>query len=1123
MADASHTGRPRRSKNGSRRPAAGGAASRGRAAPQAKARPKTQPAPKTKAAARPPVEQRPPHHSARLSVPARPPDQLVRRRLVDNIHENIHRKVFLISAAAGYGKSSLLAAFAAETIHRLAWLQLDETDRDLVVLITDLTNALAEPFPGFVSQVPRLAAEPGAAPKNLAAALVGEIERELDEYFVLALDDFHRLEGAPAIIEFFNGLVEYLPDQAHLLLAGRALPELQFPRLAARQQIAGLSEEDLRFRPDEVQELLRLRNRVDMPPSAAEALVANTEGWITGILLTTHLMWQGLMAHLVAARETESPLFDYLAIEVLDQQPEPLRQFLLESSVLPEMEPQTCDQVLGRADSARLLRLAENQRLFVSAVGNEFRTYQYHNLFRDFLQQQLRRQSPARLKQLQARAAEWYAANDMPEAALTYFVEAGELDRAAEVAESHARSMYTSGRRATLSRWVEQLAPVARQAPRLHVLLATIEIDSGNLPRAAGLLRLAGEAYTEHGNEGGLVEVDLRRAWGLIRQNQFQPALELASAAAARARRLGLPASEATGLRYMGRCLTDLGRAAEAEQPLKAAADLLGQEGQTDGLALTLHDLANSYRMRGLTMQASEAQRQALALMRSAQLVGPLSALLNDIAWDLHMLGQYEGALATYAEGMDWARRSGNALSQLTIAIGQADVLADLGETAQASALYRQALGKAETSGEWTMVVYLQCALARQDRRAGNYAGALEWLRRAERAANGRRVSVPMANIAALRGVVLTETGQLEKGKKLLAGTLAALEQTEVPVDLAQCLFFYACAEFRSGETAAAAALVGRALSVAEAVGYDQMLLTEAEQAADMLAACRGWPELEPRVGGLLARARGLSQMRARLAERGALPSGPAAAPAPRHGLEARLLGMGQVCRDGREIAKGDWHSQRPRELFFWLIDCAPVSRDRALAVFWPDMEQTRAVANMHQTLYRLRRAVGEEVVVLDASGFRLAPGLILRSDVAQFEAVARAALGFNHSDLRRLGALEAAVALYTGDYLTDISTEWAAARRHSLLQTFVRLLSEYADELMTLARFAEARANLERALALEPLRDDLHGRMLVCLAALSRRHEVVDHYRRYRDTLRTELGLDPPPDIRSLYSRLIA
>src|SRR5690606_24833719 len=127
----------------------------------------------------------------------------------------------------------------------------------------------------------------------------------------------------------------------------------------------------------------------------------------------------------------EDPLFDYLAAEVLEQQPEPLRQFLMESAVLPEMEPDVCDAVLDRADSADMLRQAESQRLFVSAVGEDTKAYQYHHLFRDFLQAQLRAHAPDRLRALQVRAAEWFEQAGMPEAAVTYYTLAGSLERAA--------------------------------------------------------------------------------------------------------------------------------------------------------------------------------------------------------------------------------------------------------------------------------------------------------------------------------------------------------------------------------------------------------------------------------------------------------------------------------------------------------------------------------------------------------------------------------------------------------------------------------------------------------------------------------------------------------------------
>ncbi|HZY45952.1 MAG TPA: hypothetical protein VFF70_14535, partial [Anaerolineae bacterium] len=362
---------------------------------------------------------------AKFTLPPRPHDLLRRSRLLDFLHEHIQLRLNLVCAAAGYGKTSLLIDFTHDTDYPVAWCRLDESDADWVVLVSDLLTAIRSPFPGFRSMLPQLIGQ--TEPADLANVLIREIETNIDQYFILVMDDFHLVQSSPDVIRFVDALLANLPEQAHLIISGRALPPLKMTALVAHQQVAGLSEEHLRFNTAEVQGLIQLRNDVAVSEAEAEKIAANTEGWITGILLTAHLMWQGLIANLMRARQSEAPLYEYLADEVLNEQPEPFRRFLMESAVLPEMEPSVCDAVLGRLDSADLLQQAETGRLFVSVVGNEFLTYQYHHLFREFLITKLNDQSPDRLKELRRRAANWYSDNAMPEAAVTFYVLAGDL------------------------------------------------------------------------------------------------------------------------------------------------------------------------------------------------------------------------------------------------------------------------------------------------------------------------------------------------------------------------------------------------------------------------------------------------------------------------------------------------------------------------------------------------------------------------------------------------------------------------------------------------------------------------------------------------------------------------
>ncbi|MBI3360187.1 MAG: hypothetical protein HY023_03660 [Chloroflexi bacterium] len=433
--------------------------------------------------------------------------------------------------------------------------------------------------------------------------------------------------------------------------------------------------------------------------------------------------------------------------------------------------------------------------------------------------------------------------------------------------------------------------------------------------------------------------------------------------------------------------------------------------------------------------------------------------------------------------------------------------------------MYRRAIRLAESLGEIGFLAYLFRALARLERWSGNYLGALEWLRRAELAPASSQANSPGSNSQSMRGAILLEMGHAEDALALLDQTCAELEQAGAIVDLAQGRLTLARAQFRCGREAEAFASLRQAFTLAEQVGYDQMLVAEALAARDVLESARAAPGIGLKATALIGRAEAaqavLTHIRAR--------SEPILASRPPT-IEVRALGGSRVLREGAEIAPGDWASQQARELFLYLVEAAPVRREHILEIFWPDTTSARATANFHGVLHRLRRAVGRDVVVFHAERgeYRLSPGLEIAYDADRFERSARAALAIAADDPRRAASLAAAIELYGGDYLADLPVEWALERRRALCDLYVEVLCESADQLMRLTRYAEARQTLARALAREPLRDDLHSLMLRCLAAMGRRHEVVEHYQRYRQTLRAELGLDPPAESRALYARLI-
>ena len=1060
------------------------------------------------------------HHGSRPSrytVPRTPPDLLERPRLLEFLQRHLNRKLILVCASPGYGKTALAVNFAHQADFPLAWLSLDETDRDIVTIVGDLFQALHRALLDWLPPPPETLGLPSAAsqPVSLGLALTQALDQAATDFTVLVIDDFHLVDDSPAVIEFFDSFIESLPPQLHVILLSRRIPPLKIASLAARQEIAGISEEHLRFTAAEVQALLQKRNNLTLPTNDAETLVSHTEGWITGILLSSQLIWRGLLSNVGMGRDQYGMVYDYLAEEVLEQQPQDLRLFLMEAAVLPEMDPPSCDAILERSDSAKMLDQVEARRLFVTAVGEPQPSYRFHHLFREFLSARLRQRNPLRMQSLQRRAAEWYAQNGLPEAAFNLFIAAGDQTKAGALADAQATPLFEAGRREILLEWARQLKDIALDVPRLQLVVTDTLIDRGEIDKAEEAAAIAQAGFERRLDREGLVRVEVRNAWLCVQRRDFAEGLRGAIAVLERGEDEVQLADRALAARYAGRCELELNRPRESLEHLRQSSNWFASINHEFNHALALTDLALVLRVLGQTAEVAQVQQKSLNIWRKMGVPGPIARVLNNIGYDLHMLGQYQSARATYQEAIDWARKAGERQTQANILVSQADLLRDLGEGQWAADLYSNALKIAQESGDNSLQGYVFWEMADLNRSARNFPAALEWLRRADLAV-GQPSLTPPARHAGLHGAILTEMGDIQAGRLKLEEAQGRLEASEGSYsDVAWVLLLLARCQFRLGWLEKSEASLNRALKLARDLGYDQMLVREAEPCRDLLEGFADSAELGPQVRALLARARAMVAQKDELV-------GPAHPEAPSP-IQIHALGPARVVVKGREVQRSEWVSQRARELFFFLVDRAPVNRDELLATFWPDIPQGRALTNLYQTLYRLRRALGEEVVVLREQTCHFSEALEMRYDVATFEGLARGAIAMPFQDLRRVGALEAAIQAYSGEYLAYLPVDWARQRREELSEEFVRVLREYADELISVTRYAEARAALTRALAAEPLRDDLHQRMLKVLAAQGRVHEVVDHYQHYCEALRREMGLDPPSETRSLYGSLIS
>ena len=345
--------------------------------------------------------------ATKLHLPASGPGQVPRPRLLARLDEGLARGLVLVCGPAGYGKTVLLADWARRGEFPVAWLSLDAGDNDPARFWRHAVAALDRARPGTGDRVAPLLGPPAPSSfQGLVTALINDLAGE--EEALLVLDDYH-LISSRQVHESLAFLVEHRPPGICVVPASRSDPPLPLARLRARGQLTEIRVAELRFTPAEAGELLQHAGSA-LPDGSVAALAARTEGWAAGLALAAlSLRGQDDAAAFVAAfTGSHRYVLDYLAEEVLEQQSEQMRSFLLETSVLERLSGSQCDAVTGRPGCQALLESVERAGLFLIPLDEVRGWWRYHHLLADLLRARLQQDRPARVAELHRNAAAWY-------------------------------------------------------------------------------------------------------------------------------------------------------------------------------------------------------------------------------------------------------------------------------------------------------------------------------------------------------------------------------------------------------------------------------------------------------------------------------------------------------------------------------------------------------------------------------------------------------------------------------------------------------------------------------------------------------------------------------------------
>ncbi|MGA9397755.1 MAG: LuxR C-terminal-related transcriptional regulator [Anaerolineaceae bacterium] len=396
----------------------------------------------------------------KICIPALRPRFVSRARLLEQLGLQSGTDLSLICAPAGYGKSTLLTEWAHSLEHAgvaVAWYSIDPSDDSLLPFATYLVASLEqslESIPEFkhASQLLRSSTE-----VNLQRILpdIINVVASSDREYVLILDDYH-LISSPAIHSAIAYLLEHLPANMQLVIGSRSDPPLPLARLRARGQLHELRASDLRFTKEESAQFLNEVMRLDLTANMVDELETRTEGWIAGLQLAALSISGATDKADFIARYTGSHryLVDYLLEEVVNRQPVEVQEFLLSTCHLERMCAPLCDAILdNRIDSEATLRKLEQANVFIVPLDDQGTWYRYHHLFRDFLQNRLKKSDLKRVGSLNHAASEWCSSHNLLREAVQYAISTQDWDYAASMVEQHSFTMMLHSELFTIAEW----------------------------------------------------------------------------------------------------------------------------------------------------------------------------------------------------------------------------------------------------------------------------------------------------------------------------------------------------------------------------------------------------------------------------------------------------------------------------------------------------------------------------------------------------------------------------------------------------------------------------------------------------------------------------------------------
>lgn len=1058
-------------------------------------------------------------------VPRPTADLLPRPHLVDWLEMQIDRRLILISAPPGYGKTTALADFLNASNHPFAWYQLDANDSDPTVFLTYLIEALRrmkDPPAALASAIGQTAkalldsSDAAIFPQRVLTVLINELTEQLEDIWLLVLEDYHYITN-PVVHQLVDFLLDNAPTGMRLVISTRADPPIGLARLRARGLLAELRSPSLRFRQDEVVAWME-KNIPGISSENLNLLNEKTEGWVAALqIMRPSLSGRDAKStnEMIASLSgSQQFVFEYLADEVFRRLPGGTQEFLLRTSILPQMDATACEALTGMRESQAMLQHLEKQNLFLTSLDPNRRWYRYHFLFRDFLLSRLQREGNEHSKRLERIAGVHYEGQHELEAAYTHYLAAQDYESATRVIQVFAADFVERGRVEILHRYLNALqTDVMRANPELLLQHGNAHWRLGQGGLAIASFEEARSAFSGLGNDRGVCRALTRLAEVNRAQGHYRAAQQLANEAltyasdgdhAARAETLMALAKSTGFLTGM-----DQGRSL-AEQAVEESREA---KDQLSALARAnyLQSLGQICWWHGDPQATVRYCQEALQLAPEG--ISPIAAQAYvSMATPYLYWRELDKALQYAEHGLEIAQtlHLKELLPSAYTALG--NVLTRLGETARAESCLRQAMEIGQQLGlasyEQMMatgfLAYNLCSQGRVEEARQLTEGVL-W------SYTGNPDTYEAYVCRSVLADVALESNQFNKAELLYAELVQVGERRQFRIPLAMVYFGLGYIHLETGRRESGLEFARKALHLIEAAKVFQLFLDQGSRGRVVSQALVAAGEQSPFLERVLEN----------------LPVERPMVPVSfigDHALSVECLGTFRVCAGGEEISQERWVSAKARDLLAYFVTFRGerIPAERAFDAIWGETGSSRTA--FHTALSRLRNALRYEKstlrFILVETGEYWLDSARFRIDVDEFNnAILNA-----RSSRNAQGAVtwyEQAVELYRGEYLQNLYYDWVFAQRRHLATTYLGALQELVAHYASLEP-RDALHYFEKALLVDNLNEELYCHAMRAYAALGDQTNVINLYNGLKELLKKELDSEPLTRTTTLYKETL-